>query len=663
LTRPIDPGAVSGRIPAVGGGVLVVLVVLALRVFQLAVVDRDTLAGLAQRQHREVVRITGLRGAIRDREGELLAETIAAPSIFASPRQFPVPREVRPALARILELPPRSLDHRLDSGAGFVWLKRRASQDQARDVAKLVLPGVGSVNEGRRIYPQGQIAAHVVGIAGVDLQGLEGIELLYDRWMRAPDVVYHVDRDGLGRALFTRGMSEGEAPPPVEPDPAEPVAAGAELALTLDAGLQAIVERELALGVKNAQADAGIAVVLDPKSGAILAMANVPTYDPNRPGDAMADARRNRAVTDAYEPGSTFKTFLAAAALEERAVKPEDKIFCENGHYRIGRWTIHDHHPYGLLSFPEVIQYSSNIGVSKVAERLGRERYARYLDAFGFGRRTAVDLPAEATGVIRPVKTWAQVDLATGSFGQGLSVTPIQLAAAYGAIANGGRLLRPHLLTRAQDQGGRPLLERDDSDRDAGSSAVISPATARSVTSMLERVVEVEGGTGKNARIDGIRVAGKTGTAQKVDPHTGKYSKQRLSSFIGFAPAEDPAYVTLVMIDNPRGQTYGGMVAAPVFREIMSRALDLAGISRGAAPTVTLASSSSAVRLRAAPIDGRAQVPSFLGMSLRRALAAAKADGLAVDARGSGFVRQQDPPPGAPRRAQAAVVLTLEPTA
>jgi cell division protein FtsI (penicillin-binding protein 3) len=192
---------------------------------------------------------------------------------------------------------------------------------------------------------------------------------------------------------------------------------------------------------------------------------------------------------------------------------------------------------------------------------------------------------------------------------------------------------------------------------------VISPATARTVTSMLERVVEVEGGTGKNARIDGIRVAGKTGTAQKVDPHTGKYSKQRLSSFIGFAPAEDPAYVTLVMIDNPRGQTYGGMVAAPVFREIMSRALDLAGISRGAAPTVTLASSQPVVRPLAAPIDGRAQVPSFLGMSLRRALAAAKADGLVVDARGSGFVRQQDPPPGAPRGAQAGIVLTLEPTA
>ena len=677
-----EHGSIHERIPLVAGGLVVVLAVMALRVAQLTIVDREELAGRAQRQHRETVRVTGMRGPIRDRNGEVLAETVYSPSIYASPRKFPVPPEVRPQLASILGVSPRLLDRRLDSNSGFAWLKRRATRDQARAIAALGLPGVGSIPEGRRLYPQGGIGAHVIGVAGADLHGLEGIELRYDRWMRGPESRLRVERDGLGRVLLTGGMDPDDGIPDGTPEleGPPPLAAGASLSLTIDAGLQALVERELAAGVASARADAGTAIMLDPRSGAILALANVPTYDPNRPGEAVPGGGRNRAVTDFFEPGSTFKAILAAAALEERAVTPADSVFCENGSYRIGKWTIHDHHPYGLLTIPEVIQYSSNIGVSKIAERLGRDRYARYLGAFGFGRRTMIDLPGEVSGMIRPVRNWAQIDLATGSFGQGLAVTPIQLASAFGALANGGVLHQPHLLSAAADQNGRVIFDRDLGDQDASSRRVVSPETAASVTSMLERVVQLDGGTGSKARIPGVRVAGKTGTAQKVDSKTGRYSKERLASFVGFAPAEDPAFVLVVMIDNPRGQTYGGQIAAPVFAQIMSRAIDRRGDrpARVELPLPVRPHAPSPAPIPAArprPPAGIVEastaeswpqadtVRSFLGLSLRRALAIAKDDGLVVEARGSGLVKDQDPPPGVPRVPGDTLVLYLEPTA
>ncbi len=690
-------GPRGDRIPLVAGAMVAILVLIGARVAQLTILDHADLARRASRQHRETVRLTAMRGAIRDRFGEVFAETMATSSIYASPRKYPVAAEVRPALAKALGISPRVLDRKLDAPRGFVWLKRRVPHDEARAVSQLAILGVGPVTEGRRVYPQGPVGAHVVGFSGSDLRGLEGIELRYDRWMRGPETVLRMQRDGLGRALMI-AEDEGDD---VEPGDAEegPFAAGASLTLTIDAGLQALVERELAIGVEEARAQAGTAVLLDPKSGEVLALANVPTYDPNKPGVAIMGARRNRAVTDAFEPGSTLKAILMATALEERTMKPTDSVFCERGQYRIGKWTIHDHHPYGLLTMPEVIQFSSNIGVSKIAAGLGRERYGRYLERFGFGHRTSIDLPGEIGGIVRPFSTWAPIDLATGSFGQGLSVTPIQLAAAYGALANGGVLHQPHLLRRAVDRSGRVLLDREDAEAETATRQVISPETARAVTSMLERVVEFEGGTGGKARMEGVRVAGKTGTAQKVDPHTGRYSRDRLASFVGFAPADAPAYVLLVMIDTPRTQTYGGLVAAPVFREIMSRALDRLGERPAIAADPKSAKGAHAARTAKAPtptrrvpkglrprpgdgpepglalqqasmagwtgIDGdpRGTVPAFLGMSLRRALETAAADSLSIEeARGSGFVKAQDPPAGTPRYAGDSVVLLLEPS-
>jgi len=694
MTRTPESVTPRERILVVAVGVVVALVAMAARVAHLTIFERDTLLGIAKGQHDETIYMTAPRGQIRDREGTIFADTVGMPSIYASPRYRPVPAAARPALARALDVPRAWLDGKLDSKAGFVWLKRRVTREQAQQVERLRLAGVESILEGHRVYPLETIGAHVVGTAGADLRGLEGIELRYDKVMRGEELVYRGQRDGRGQMLFTEGVaaeqSDERAPGPLALD--SRLEAGATLELTIDAGLQEMVQRELAAGVQAANADAGTVIMLDPHTGAILALANYPWFDPNDPGGVALEARRNRAVTDSFEPGSTLKAVLAAAALDERVVDAGDRVFCENGKLKIGKWTINDHHPYGLLTIPEVIQYSSNIGVSKIAEKLGRERYFRYLQSFGFGKPTSVDLPGEVGGIMRPVDRWAQIDLATTSFGQGISVTGIQMAAAYAAIANGGRLHQPYLVERAIDTGtGRAMLEREGGFGAAASRDVIRPETARQIGEMLELVVESERGTGKKARIPGVRVAGKTGTAQKVDAKTRRYSNERLASFVGYAPADAPMFVTLVMIDNPKGERYGGLVAAPVFSSIMSRALDRFGRRPGALPTVVPAGvpggsktgvkqpagkdAKQALRgskgndakpappslvddglLRAAAFRGPVDVtPSFAGMSLRNAMREAQRLGIRLEPRGSGFIVAQHPPAGTPLFGRTAV--------
>jgi len=677
VTSPADTGTSRERILVIAVVIVLLLVAMGGRVVQLTVIDGPELLAKARRQYLETIHMAAPRGQIRDREGTIFADTVGMPSIYASPKYHKVSAEVRDGLARALDMPRAQLDERLDRNAGFVWLKRHVSREQAREVERLDLPGVDAILEGRRVYPLDTIGSHVIGMAGTDMRGLEGLELRYDRVMRGQELIYRAERDGRGGLLFTHGVaaeeSDEQATGPLALD--SRLEAGATLELTIDAGLQEMVERELAAGVQAANADAGTAIMLDPHTGAILALANYPWFDPNRPGGSAQDARRNRAVTDSFEPGSTLKAMLAAAAIDEGVVDPDDRVFCENGKYKIGRWTINDHHPYGLLTIPEVIQHSSNIGVSKIAEKLGRERYYRYLQSFGFGRPTAVDLPGEVGGIMRPVDRWAHIDLATSSFGQGISVTAIQLTAAFAAIANGGRLHQPYLLERAVDTSGKVLLARQGGFGDAASRDVIRPETAREIGAMLERVVEAEGGTGKKARVPGVRVAGKTGTAQKVDSKTRRYSNERLASFIGYAPADAPMFVTLVMIDNPRGVRYGGLIAAPVFSSIMSRALDRFGKRPAVLPTATPATAASKANggkasVKRSPRADKGQAPSrpgtnvgllqvafpgpveltpsFAGMSLRTAMREAQRLGLRLEARGSGFVVAQDPPAGTP---------------
>src|SRR5207244_12606683 len=390
---------------------------------------------------------------IVDRAGEPLALSVDVPSIYVRPRELGAQGAATngrvAALAGALHMPVRALRAKPQSRPPFVWRKRQALPREAEAVARLGLPGVYTVTEARRFEPHRAVAAHVLGFVGIGSQGLEGREQRYARVIRGEPQSLEFDRDARGREMFTGGV--GAAPDQ-----------GNRLELTLDAAIQEATERELQSGVAAARAVGGAAVVLDPATGEVLALANVPTYNPNEPGDA-ADRRwrdrvRNRAITDPYEPGSTFKAVLAAAAIEEHLVTPGELFFCEHGRFQAGGRTIHDSHPYGWLSFAEVIQFSSNIGATKVGERLGRDRYNRYLRAFGFGSRTGIELPGETPGIMRPVESWSLIDLATLSFGQGVSVTPLQMATAFAAIANGGTLLRPYVVRRIVAPGGEVAL-------------------------------------------------------------------------------------------------------------------------------------------------------------------------------------------------------------
>jgi len=617
---------------AATAGVFFMLFAIALgRFFQLCVIEGASLRELATRQQRQRVALPPERGPIVDRHGDALALTVESAAVFVRPREMGADRDPIGLLAQTLRLPRALVAEKVSAPEPFVWLLRGATPEQAETVAALALPGVGSEPAYRRLYPHGTLAGQVIGFAGVDSQGLEGVELLYDRDLRGAAESLRVERDARGRRIMTDGSWQ--------PLPRQ----GARVELTLDASLQQVAETELLAAVAARHAVAGTAVVMDPATGEILALANAPSFDPNQVGAARPDQWRDRVVADSYEPGSTFKGILAAAAVEAGVVHPGDRLYCENGSYPIGRRVVHDHEPFGWLSFADVIKHSSNIGAAKVGDRLGAERLGTAIKAFGFGQSTAVDLPGEVAGVVPPFQKWARINLATTSFGQGISVTPLQLLRAYGAIANGGKLMRPYIVRRITAADGTVLREN----KPEVVGQPISPQTAAIVTAMLRGVVD--GGTGTQARIDGVPVAGKTGTAQKVDAKTRRYAaRDRMSSFIGFLPADAPRFVILVVIDSPRTATYGGLVAAPVFRRIAEFGIDRLGLRVARAPMPAPVPDMVDTRLVTWTATTRERgMPSFLGLSMREALVQAARAGWEVEAHGSGFVIAQDPPPGA----------------
>ncbi|HEY6200012.1 MAG TPA: penicillin-binding protein, partial [Candidatus Binatia bacterium] len=435
---------------------------------------------------------------------------------------------------------------------------------------------------------------------------------------------------------------------------------GSDLQLTLDTSIQHLAERELEATATKYRAKAGTAIVVDPFTGEILALANYPFFNPNNFTRQSSNQWRNRAVTDSFEPGSTFKTILAAAALEEGVVGKEDLFYCENGKYAFGGKIIHDTHEHGWLPFAKIIQYSSNIGVTKVAEKLGKERYSKYIERFGFGQPTGVDLPGEAAGLIRRPDKWAVIDLATHAYGQGISVTPIQLAMAYGAVANGGILMRPFVVRRATAPDGRVLWEN----QPHVVRRAISETTARTLTSILKGVTD-EGGTGVLASVEGFEVAGKTGTAQKAE--RGVYTKKRVASFAGFVPAEDPRLVMAVILDEPETSVYGGTVAAPAFRNIAAATLQRLAVAPDkaapAAPAPLL--HEAALKLppkteRPARSDSDADVPDFIGLSLREAVEKARSLSIKVEMRGNGYVVKQSPLPGSSWNKNETLTLSLQ---
>jgi cell division protein FtsI (penicillin-binding protein 3) len=647
------------------------------RAVQLQVIENHKLQGMARDQYERQIELPGRRGGIFDRRGGALAASVDVDSIWANPSEIPDQAKAARQLAEILKLDAHKLQATLEGARQFAWIKRHATPQEVAAVKASGLPGISFVREPRRFYPQRELAAHVLGFSGLDGNGLEGIELALDEQLRGrPQAIAGV-RDARGRVGLVDGAVRVEE------------LAGASVTLTLDNAIQYATEKSLQAAVTKAEAVAGCAVVLDPTTGELLALANVPTFNPNDPGRYHKKALRNRAVTDQFEPGSTFKLFTVAGALEDGAVHPNDTFDLERGAYHIGKHTIHDHGGHGAMDVGGIIQVSSNVGAAKIAEKLGRERLQAYHHAFGFGERPGTGLPGEAKGALPFPR--AEIALATQSFGQGVTATAIQIAAAVGAIANGGVLMRPMLVSKAVDADGRVLLEH----KPETVRRVISESTSREVLSMMKRVVE-PGGTATLAHMDEYEVAGKTGTAQKADPATGGYSvDKRTASFVGVVPADRPRLVILVVIDEPKTDVYGGHVAAPAFKEIATVALAHLGVppSPGAKAKAIASASQPADKnaeanhsklaaafamaavqpsLPAIPTDdtaededepvpeGSARVPDVQGLSARAAVRTLVAAGFDPSLLGSGKAIGQTPPAGTSVRKGTQVAVRLE---
>jgi cell division protein FtsI (penicillin-binding protein 3) len=617
----------------------------------LQLVRRGDLAALAERQYSRTVLLQAQRGPIVDRQGAPLATSSPAESLFAQPRVLGDPVRVSARLAPLLGMPEGDIHAQLTGSRPFVWLRRRLPPAVAAAVKALREPGLGLLPEPLRLYPNRELAAHVLGFEGVD-GGLEGIERAFDETLTGTPGKAIVGRDALGREVVTEAVLQPPAP-------------GHGVMLTLDRTMQYLAEREIDAAWRRTQAKAAMAVILDPRTGDVLALAIRPTFNPNTFLDVPSrEVWRNRAVSDPFEPGSTFKVILAAAALEEGVVRPEDRIWAENGSITIARTTIHDWKKYGWLTFGEVLQNSSNVGSIKVGLALGRDRYYRYMTAFGFGAPTGIGLAGESRGLLREPGRWSALSLPTMSIGQEVSVTALQMVAAFGAIANGGVLMQPRLVRAVFDTDGRETRRFEPTPV----RQVISSETARTLTRLMTQVVAA--GTGHNAAIPGYEVAGKTGTAQKLDPTTHRYSRNPgVLSFVGFAPADEPRLVMLVMLDEPRTEKWGSEAAAPIFSAIGAEVLRYLDVPpRDAAPLqiVTGPAEDVAGRIRLASLtagvpalDGERVMPELRGRTLRQALAGLAPLGVAVRLDGRGRVVAQSPAAGTPLAVEASVRLTL----
>jgi cell division protein FtsI (penicillin-binding protein 3) len=632
---------------------LVVTLVVGGRAFQLQVLQGDRLMRLGQRQHLKEWIVLPKRGAVIDRAGEPLALSLESQSVYARPHRIQNVDNVSRKLAGVLNLRVAEVKQKISAAKPFVWIKRQITSPEAEKIQVLNIDGIGMFYEPNRHYPQGQLAGQVIGFVGRDSEGLEGLELKYNDYIRGEAGSSVTERDALGRRVLIQGVEGLQIPP------------GSDIHLTLDTAIQHIAEKELEASILKYRAKAGVAIIVDPFTGEVLALANYPSFDPNLYNKQSADQRRNRAVADSYEPGSTFKTILAAAALEEDVVGKEDLFYCEMGKYPYAGKIIHDTHPYGWLSFSKILQVSSNIGFTKVAEKLKKDRYFKYIEKFGFGRSTGIDVPGEVPGLLRKAESWSAIDLATHAFGQGISATPMQMVMAYAAIANGGFLMRPYVTQRVVSPQGEVVLEN----QPHVVRRVVSEKTAKQLASMLSQVT-TEGGTGAMANIEGFEVAGKTGTAQKADPVHGGYSNKRVGSFVGFVPANNPRLVALVLIDEPEGSVYGGVVAAPVFRNIAQGALRrmmvapqktealpvAANIAQGELPLRRIVKLSSA----SAPADNDTQVPDFIGLSMREALEKAQLSKIKVKLQGNGYVVKQLPAAGDRWNEDGMLMLNLQ---
>jgi cell division protein FtsI (penicillin-binding protein 3) len=650
------------RVALVGAALLMGLGGNLLRAVQLQIFERDRFRDMAEGQYLRQVEIPARRGDIFDRKGTPLGQSVEVDSLWADPSMLPDRAAAAKALGARLKEPAAQLLQRFERGRRFAWIKRGARPEEVAAVRDLKLPGVSVVKEPRRFFPQRELAAQVLGLVGVEGRGLEGVELAFDDELSGQSAQVPGLRDARGRQVLTAGSVPAQE------------RQGASVTLTIDGNLEHMAERALERAVADSRAVSGMAVVLDPRTGELLALANSPRFNPNTPqGAGGAHAMRNRAALDTFEPGSTMKAFTVAAALEEKAIKPADVFFCENGAWDVGRDTINDTHSWGWLGPAKILQVSSNIGSAKIAQALGRERFVEYLQRFGFSERVGLGLPGEGKGVIPYPR--AEIAFANQAFGQGLTATAVQLAAGYGALANGGALMRPFLVSKVVDPDGVVLLET----RPMEVRRAVSPKTARAVVSMLEGVVAEEG-TAPRARMEGYRVAGKTGTAQKADPVARGYSDKRIASFVGVVPADAPRLVIAVVIDEPQTDKYGGLSAAPAFKEIAEGAMAYLGVP----PSHGVPAPAPAAPVAVAPVDPAPAppvredvaavpplppgahavvVPDLTGRVSREAVNRLLAASLEPHLRGTGRVIGQTPEPGSrvERGSQVTVELQARP--
>ena len=517
----------------------------------------------ASRQQRRTLDITPKRGAIYDRNMRPLAMSVPVQSAFAIPSEVKdVPMAAR-LLSGVLAVPQEYLPEKLESGSTFVWIQRKLPPEKVQAIKGLNLTGIYFQEENQRYYPKRDMAAHVLGFVDVDEKGLGGIEHEYDGLIRSKVEKIVVMADARQR-WFDGGEAQRDQ--------------GVNVILTIDEKIQYIAERELAAVIERTHAPAGTVVVQDPNSGAILALANWPKFNPNAAVDVPAEARMDRAVSAIYEPGSTFKLVTLAAAMDQNLIRSEDVFDCGNGAVVVAGHTIHDHKKYGMLTVSEILANSSDVGAIKIALRLGSPKFYEYIKGFGFGSFTGIDLPGESRGKLRRYEHWGSYSIGSISMGQEVGVTPLQMISAVSVIANGGLLYKPHVVQEMRR--GDEILVLDGPSASADPRRVIRPETAAAMRRMMEGVILQ--GTGKKARLDGWTAAGKTGTAQKIDPATGRYSRSNvIASFTGFAPINNPAVTILVSIDSPAGYPHdGATVSAPVFKSIAEQVLPYLDVPR-----------------------------------------------------------------------------------
>jgi len=628
------------------------------RLVVLVTFDGPRLNSLARSEHTAEVQLAAVRGPVVDRGGEPLALSAETRSLYARPHRVldsSTPKE-RAKLAAALGMRLADLEEKLRKPSPFVWLERRIDVEQAQAAEALSIEGVGAVSEYKRFYPESNLASAVVGMAGMDGQGLSGLELQYDRLVRGEPVSLNFYHDAFGHPILDSPLAL-KAPEP-----------GAQLELTIDASIQSLAEIQLAAQVEQSGAKRGAAIVLDPFTGEVLAMANV-SADPSQ----LHDRLHNPAVQDVFEPGSTMKGILASIALADGVITRGKQFYCQNGQWTLDHRTIHDDAKHGVLNLDGIIEVSSNIGAAKIALTLGADRFYNGMRAFGLGSYTGIDLPGEAAGLIMRPSSWREIDLANHGFGQGVGVTPMQLAVAYAAIANGGLVMRPYIVKAAYDAQGNVLLRHTPQVM----RRAVPPAIAHEMNQILRNPVNGANGTARRAKVDGFEVAGKTGTAQMVNPAGGYYQNRHVCSFVGFLPADDPRLLILVVLYDVGHGHFGGLYAAPVFSQIAAGAARDLNIVPTTDPGYDIASifplpSVKSPRRKLAPaaapdVDDSIPAltgskspvtPNFVGMSLRGALQLARHLGTMLDVKGDGYVIAQKPAAGEPL-SRGTIKLTL----